>query len=860
MVFPAAITVVKVAAPKDTQTFAFTTTGLSPATFTLADDADNSPPFNSQVISGITDFTNSKTITETGQAGWTLTTATCTGLTKPASKSGNTLTMTLSEADDAICTFTNVKNPSITAIKTADPTSVDEPGGPVTFSVSVKNESTVENVTLTALNDVPYGNVAVKGGSVLGTTCVVPQTIAPSATYQCSFQANVAGDAGASVRDVLTASARDLRNNLLTDDDDAIVTINDVTPLLQVDKSVTPGELKEPGGIATYKVDVKNTSKEELTLTTLTDDKFGTLVGQGNCTVGQKIAPGATYTCTFSLQVNGNAGTSHVNTVTGKATDNEGNEAVDTGIATVRFTDVVPDLVVDKSVSPSELPEPGGKVTYTVVVTNPQGAVENINLTALQDDKFGNLQGVGTCDVSPAVVLIPGAKYTCTFDKDLLGNAKATHLNTVTATVTDDDNNTITDKDDALVTFIDAKPSIGNTVADVARATVTVIDVKPSVIVAKAASPSTLPEPGGTATFTVTVTNPVSAVEPIKLTGLVDSVFGNLNGDGDCDVPQDLAPGATYTCTFTGPVAGNGGETHTNEVTGTAQDNDENTVTGKDTADVKIADVLPSIKVDKTAGVTSVHSGDSVTYTYAVANLGVEPLRDVAVADDKCSPVTQTGGDADNDELLDLTEVWTFTCTAKITGTTTNTATGTGKDDEGNTATDTDTATVSVVDPKVVIDKVAALTQISVGDSVTYTYTVTNPGNAPLADVTVTDDKCGPVTLTGGDADNDALLDPGETWKFTCTATLSSPGQITNTGTVKGKDPIGLEVTATDTAVVSVLEIEVLPAVVNQPSALLPAPAPQPTLPVTGADLMRWTTAGLALIAGGSLLRRRREP
>jgi hypothetical protein len=378
--------------------------------------------------------------------------------------------------------------------------------------------------------------------------------------------------------------------------------------------------------------------------------------------------------------------------------------------------------------------------------------------------------------------------------------------------------------------------------------------------VAKSAAPSTLPEPGGTATFTVTVTNPASAVEPIKLTGLVDSVFGSLNGDGDCDVPQDLAPGAQYTCTFTGPVAGNGGDTHTNEVTGTATDNEENTATGKDTADVKISDVLPTIKVDKTAGVSSVHSGDSVTYTYAVSNLAVEPLRDVAVTDDKCSPVTQTGGDADDDELLDLTEVWTFTCTTKLTGTTTNTATGTGKDDEGNTATDQDTATVNVIDPKVVIDKVAALTQVTTGDSVTYTYTVTNPGNAPLADVTVTDDKCGPVTLTGGDTDNDALLDPGEAWKFTCTATLSNPGQITNTGTVKGKDPIGLEVTATDTAVVSVLEVLVLPARETQPGTLLPAPAPQPTLPVTGADLLRWTACGLALIAGGSLLRRRREP
>ena len=158
------------------------------------------------------------------------------------------------------------------------------------------------------------------------------------------------------------------------------------------------------------------------------------------------------------------------------------------------------------------------------------------------------------------------------------------------------------------------------------------------------------------------------------------------------------------------------------------------------------------------------------------------------------------------------------------------------------------------------IDKVASLTEIIVGDSVTYTYTVTNPGNAPLADVSVTDDKCGPVTLTGGDVDNDTLLDPGEAWKFTCTATLSIPGQITNTGTVHGKDPIGLEVTATDTAVVSVLDIEVLPARETLPSILRTDPGSQPTLPVTGRDLIRWTASGLALVAGGWLLRRRRKP
>src|SRR5205085_6934894 len=128
-----------------------------------------------------------------------------------------------------------------------------------------------------------------------------------------------------------------------------------------------------------------------------------------------------------------------------------------------------------------------------------------------------------------------GGYYTCTFPGDVKGDAGSTHTDTVTAVAKDDD---------------------GSQVSDQARATVTVVDVKPSVLVAKSAAPSSLPEPGGTGTFTVTVTNPANAVESIKLTNLVDSVYGNLNGKGSCDVPVDLKPGEHYACSFTGPVTG----------------------------------------------------------------------------------------------------------------------------------------------------------------------------------------------------------------------------------------------------------------------------------------------------------------
>ena len=35
------------------------------------------------------------------------------------------------------------------------------------------------------------------------------------------------------------------------------------------------------------------------------------------------------------------------------------------------------------------------------------------------------------------------------------------------------------------------------------------------------------------------------------------------------------------------------------------------------------------------------------------------------------------------------------------------------------------------------------------GDTLTFSYTVTNPGDVPLTNVTATDDKCSPLTRTG---------------------------------------------------------------------------------------------------------------
>jgi hypothetical protein len=95
-----------------------------------------------------------------------------------------------------------------------------------------------------------------------------------------------------------------------------------------------------------------------------------------------------------------------------------------------------------------------GDVTYEVKVTN--NSTEQATLHYLDDDKFGDLDGQGTCSLNQTLAPAgqSGDSYTCTFTKSLTGSAGDTHTNVVTAKASDDDGNTDTETDDATVTFV----------------------------------------------------------------------------------------------------------------------------------------------------------------------------------------------------------------------------------------------------------------------------------------------------------------------------------------------------------------------------------------------------------------------
>ena len=113
------------------------------------------------------------------------------------------------------------------------------------------------------------------------------------------------------------------------------------------------------------------------------------------------------------------------------------------------------------------------------------------------------------------------------------------------------------------------------------------------------------------------------------------------------------------------------------------------------------------------------------------------------------------------------------------------------------------TVTNEIVKPGIKIVKDGSATQVNPGETVTYTYEVTNIGDTPLSDVKVSDDKCSPVKYQSGDTDGDSKLQQDETWIYTCSQPITVA--TTNIATATGKDKNGTEVSAQDDFTVAVV-------------------------------------------------------
>jgi hypothetical protein len=452
--------------------------------------------------------------------------------------------------------------------KTADPTSVYEPGDAVTFTVTITNSGIDPNnpVTLTSLEDDIYGDITTDGhDGIQSTTCAlvtIPAGNVSGNPYICSFAATVTGNAGDVETDTVTAEGTDDHGNPIDGYDDAEVTILDVPPTATLTKTADPITVPEPGANVTFTVRVDNDSTAEaLTLDKLDDDIYGDItyvhddIASTTCSVTQTIAVGGYYECEFVGFVGGNAGDAQIDTVTADVSDNDGNTIHPYDDATVTVTDVPPTATLTKTADPITVPEPGANVTFTVRVDNTSTA-EALTLDKLDDDIYGDITSVHddivstTCSVTQTIAV--GGHYECQFVGFVGDDAGDVQTDTVTADVSDNDGNTIHPYDDAMVTVTDVPPSASLTKT-------------PDEVVVK---------------FEVVVYND-STAEALTLDKLDDDIYGDITYVHDdilsttCSVTQTIAIGGHYTCHFTAVVTTS---PQTDTVTGDVSDNDGNTI------------------------------------------------------------------------------------------------------------------------------------------------------------------------------------------------------------------------------------------------------------------------------------------
>ena len=348
--------------------------------------------------------------------------------------------------------------------------------------------------------------------------------------------------------------------------------------------------------------------------------------------------------------------------------------------------------------------------------------------------------------------------------------------------------------------------------------------IPPLINLRKVPSPLALPNGPGNVTYTYTATNPGQI--PLSNVTLTDDKCASVqfvSGDTNNDSLLDTSETWKYTCT-----------THLSTTTvnyATVQ----GLGNGMAAVDTAIAEVIvgvpvvpPIINIVKTPNpLTLPFNGGSVIYTYKVTNPGTIALSGVSVTDNKCSSVMFISGDGNNDNKLQPAETWTYTCTTNVPITTTNTAIALGSAN-GLTAYDTALATVTVAGSPIppplihIIKKADPVVLAAGGGMVTYTYAVSNPGTVSLSQVSVNDNKCGPVTLVSGDANGDGLLQTTETWTYSCSQNITVT--TTNTATATG---FANGLTVTD---VSVANVAVSPKLIPPPVV------PAPKLPNTGFD------------------------
>ena len=598
---------------------------------------------------------------------------------------------------------------------------------------------------------------------------------------------------------------------------------NVATNAMSISKSasVPGGTADQVGEVITYSIRVSDVGNTNLTSVTVIDS-LASDVTRGADIVGNNdnvLNPGEIWSFTAH------------HTVTAEDLGSESGEITNTATATSAQTSPVsasasvvvegggtgPHTIVSMTatVADSTADAAGDVISYAITMTNDRtiDLTEPLVREFVSGDQVAEVQsgGFNVGDVNQDGILNPGEAWQ--------------FVDSYTLTQADLDNRNgggIPTVDPGLAHELVVYGVYDQGGPDFASATTPIVQ-NPHETLTKTASTGSVNAPGQVIDYAISLandgnmdlTNPTVADPSVSNLAAVLSGgcnVGDTNTDGELSVGETWQYPANHTVTQ-GEIDNGGVVDPSLAITNTASSGSDQGATATASASVSVAQ-SPSLSLAKAGTFNDTNSdgfaevGETISYTFTEQNTGNMTLNGVTVTD---SGITVSGSPIGS-LAPGATDGTTFTGSYTITqadidaGVFHNTAAATSNQTTSVTAT----ADVTLPqNPHVSLSETAA-TQgggaPSAGDSLVYTFSLTNDGNVTLHDPSVTDTATGGVTVEQngphivGDANNNLLFDPGETWAFTGTRTLSADDIANGVADTSTATALGPQNQSTNTA------------------------------------------------------------
>ncbi|PSS43233.1 hypothetical protein C6401_13550 [Arthrobacter woluwensis] len=701
-------------------------------------------------------------------------------------------TATVKSATSETRTPVTKASPALTLVKSVDKTELVA-GETLTYSFVITNTGNVP------LNDVGVNETAFSGSGQKPTvSCPAAASalkpgdqVTCTATYQVT-QEDV--DRG-SVENTATAHGTPPGKDSVTSDPSTAKVPEDPKPGISMIKSADKTELVA-GQTITYSFAVKNTGNVTLKDVHINEGDF---TGSGakpqtSCPhAASSLAPGQQVTCMATYQVTqADVDRGSVdNTATATGQPPTGDPVTSDPSKVSVPAQQKPAISLTKTADKTELVA-GQTITYSFVVKN----TGNVTLSEVKVNE-GSFTGSGklsaiTC---PQSSLAPGDSETCTA--------------TYQVTQADVDRGSVENSATATGTPPNGADPV---TSDPSQATVP-SDPKPALSLQKTASPSRVGAVGDVISYSFVVTNTGNVT--LRDVTIAEGAFTGSGTMSAVDCPEaakSLAPGASVTCTATYRVAqadvDRGSVQNTAIAEGTPPTGSP-VKSAPSSATVPV-DQHPGISLHKSASTAELVAGQSVTYFFDATNTGNVTLRDVKITEGEFTGSGKLSAITCPDGAKNLAPGATVRCTASYTvtqadvdrGSVHNTATAGGDDPSGRPVTASPSEVTLPGDPKpgLTMVKSADKTELKAGETITYSFKLTNTGNVTLHDLKVTEGTfTGSGTLSAASCPK-APLAPGSS--ATCTATYRvtqadvDRGSVHNTATATGTPPTDDPVTS----------------------------------------------------------------